>query len=37
MMSYEMLAKPRRDITPEGTAQGLRNPPEVHYKQKDEA
>jgi UDPglucose--hexose-1-phosphate uridylyltransferase len=32
MVGYEMLAEPQRDITPEFSAQRLRDLPEVHYK-----
>ncbi|MBF0695714.1 MAG: UDP-glucose--hexose-1-phosphate uridylyltransferase [Flavobacterium sp.] len=34
MVGYEMLAESQRDITPEKSAEMLRNLPEVHYKQK---
>jgi len=32
MVGYEMLANPQRDITPEQSAQRLRELPETHYK-----
>ncbi len=34
MVGYEMLANPQRDITPEWSADRLRNLPEVHYRAK---
>ncbi len=32
MVRYEMLAKPQRDITVEGSAERLRSLSEIHYK-----
>ena len=32
MVGYEMLGDPQRDITPESSAERLRNLPKVHYK-----
>lgn len=32
MVGYEMLGDPQRDITPESSAERLRNLPQVHYK-----
>lgn len=34
MVGYEMLAEPQRDITPEQSAEILRNLPAIHYKKK---
>jgi len=34
MVGYEMLGDPQRDITPESSAERLRNLPRVHYKQR---
>jgi len=34
MVGYEMMAEPQRDITPEYSAQVLRDIPAVHYKKK---
>ena len=31
MVGYEMLANPQRDITPEWSAENLRNVPDIHY------
>jgi UDPglucose--hexose-1-phosphate uridylyltransferase len=34
MVGYEMMAEAQRDISPEKSAEILRNLPEIHYKQK---
>jgi UDPglucose--hexose-1-phosphate uridylyltransferase len=34
MVGYEMLAEPQRDITPEFSAQKLKELSEMHYKKK---
>jgi UDPglucose--hexose-1-phosphate uridylyltransferase len=35
LVSYEMLAMPQRDITPETAAERLRVLSDIHYKQRD--
>ncbi|NUO83173.1 galactose-1-phosphate uridylyltransferase, partial [candidate division KSB1 bacterium] len=34
MVGYEMLANPQRDITPEASAEQLRNLPDEHYRKR---
>jgi UDPglucose--hexose-1-phosphate uridylyltransferase len=34
MVGYEMLANPQRDITPESSAERLRELPKIHYREK---
>ncbi len=34
MVGYEMLAMPQRDITPEGSAERMREVASIHYKAK---
>ena len=34
MVGYEMMAEAQRDITPEKSAEMLRNLPDLHYKKR---